>query len=344
MVESAIAHMVKATLTESGDLKTLLFTTSVENATRCAELLNAHRGGCARSVNSETPIDERRITLSGFERWDFQFLTNVGIATEGYDCPNLSCIAQGRPTKSRALHAQIIGRGLRPVFPYDFDPNSATSEERVAAIASSSKPHCIVLEFTGNSGRHSLVSSVDVLGGKYEDDEIEEAKRRVKANPGAVVQDALEEARTHIRNERARKLLLAAQANYSKREYDPFKLLGMKRSKSDYWDDRFGGAVPSEAQMYYLKSRKVYVPTAMTKAQASRIIGELKERERLGRANYNQTKELGKYGLPTDVSYQAACDLVWEIRQNKNSLPPQSVIDGILAKYPPRERQPGEDG
>jgi superfamily II DNA or RNA helicase len=321
MVEAAIAHMVKSTVEESGDLKTLFFTTSVDNATRSAELFNVIKPGSARSVNGKTPVDVRRSILAGFERGDFQYLTNCGIATEGYDCPPVSCIAQGRPTKSRSLHAQIIGRGLRP-YP--------------------GKEDCLVLEFTGNSGRHDLASALDILGGKYDEDEVALAKKIVNASKGKQAGEALEEAREKIRNEKARKALIAARSNYQKGQvYNPFDVMHMSKTKQDTWDERFSGAVPSEAQMAWMQSRKIDVPKGLTKAQASKLIGNLKMREAKGLANYNQTKTLEALGIPAiNLSYKNACDLMWEIKRANNKLPPQSVIDGILN----RERQPGEDG
>jgi superfamily II DNA or RNA helicase len=321
MVEAAIAHMVKSTVEESGDLKTLFFTTSVDNATRSAELFNGIKPGSARSVNGKTPVDVRRSILAGFERGDFQYLTNCGIATEGYDCPPVACIAQGRPTKSRALHAQIIGRGLRP-YP--------------------GKDDCLVLEFTGNSGRHDLASALDILGGKYDEDEVALAKKIVNASKGKQAGEALEEAREKIRNEKARKALIAARSNYQKGQvYNPFDVMHMSRTKQDTWDERFSGAVPSEAQMAWMQSRKIDVPKGLTKAQASKLIGNLKMREAKGLANYNQTKTLEALGIPAiNLRYKNACDLMWEIKRANNKLPPQSVIDGILN----RERQPGEDG
>ncbi len=321
MVEAAIAHMVKSTVEESGDLKTLFFTTSVDNATRSAELFNGIKPGSARSVNGKTPVDVRRSILAGFERGDFQYLTNCGIATEGYDCPPVACIAQGRPTKSRALHAQIIGRGLRP-YP--------------------GKDDCLVLEFTGNSGRHDLASAIDILGGKYDEEEVALAKKLVNASKGKKAGEALEEAREKIRNEKARKALIAARSNYQKGQvYNPFDVMHMSKTQQDTWDERFSGAVPSEAQMAWMQSRKIDIPKGLTKAQASKLIGNLKMRETKGLANYNQTKILEGLGIPAiNLSYKKACDLVWEIKRANNKLPAQSVIDGILN----RERQPGEDG
>ena len=324
MVEAAVAHMVKSTIEESADLKTLFFTTSVENATRSAELFNELKAGSARTVNGKTPIDERRQVLAGFERGDFQYLTNCGIATEGYDCPPVACIAQGRPTKSRSLHAQIVGRGLRP-YP--------------------GKSDLLLLEFTGNSGKHQLASAIDILGGKYDEEEIEAAKTIIRERPGTRAGDAMVEAHEAIetkkRNEAARKLLIAARANYTKRDYNPFDVMHMKATREERWSERFGGAVPSDAQLAYLAARKVDVPKDLTKAKASALIGNLKKREVLGLANYNQTKKLEYYGIPAiNLSYKKACDLMWEIQRNNNRPPSQAVVDGILN----REREAGEDG
>ena len=322
MVEEAIAHMVKSTIAEAGDLKTLFFTTSVDNATRAAEIFNSIKAGSARTVNGKTPTDTRRLTLDGFERGEFQYLTNCGIATEGYDCPPVACIAQGRPTKSRSLHAQIVGRGLRP-FP--------------------GKSECLVIEFTGNSGRHQLASAVDILGGRYDEDEIEVAKKKIRENQGMRAGEALAEAHAEAeekkRNEAARKLLIQSRANYTKREFNPFDVMHSPKSKQDEWGERFGGAVPSEAQMGWLNSRRVDIPPNFTKAKASKLIGLLKQREALELANYNQTKTLEMYGIQAiNLSYQKACDLMWEIKRNNNKMPSQKVVDGILNQ----ERQAGE--
>ena len=40
-------------------------------------------------------------------------LVNCGIFTEGTDIPNIDCILLARPTRSRNLMVQMIGRGMR---------------------------------------------------------------------------------------------------------------------------------------------------------------------------------------------------------------------------------------
>ncbi|CAG9948728.1 unnamed protein product, partial [Clonostachys rosea f. rosea IK726] len=43
----------------------------------------------------------------------FPVLLNCGVFTEGTDIPNIDCIVLGRPTKSKNLLVQMIGRGMR---------------------------------------------------------------------------------------------------------------------------------------------------------------------------------------------------------------------------------------
>ena len=65
------------------------------------------------------------------------------VLAEGFDDCGVSAVLLARPTKSRPLFAQMIGRGLR-LFP--------------------GKSDCIVLDFTDNAGRHSLASAWRFLG------------------------------------------------------------------------------------------------------------------------------------------------------------------------------------
>jgi superfamily II DNA or RNA helicase len=343
MVEEAIAHMVKATIAESGDLKTLLFTTSVDNAERQAELANSLKPGSARAVNGKTDTDLRRQIMGGFDCGEFQYLANMGIFTEGVDCPSIACIAQGRPTKSRALACQMTGRGLRPLFPEGFDPNTATAEERRAAIARSSKPHLLVLEFTGNSGRHDLTCTVDILGGKFSTEEVALAKKKTREKKGLQAGDALDQARAEIaertRNEAARELLKQASANYTKRTFDPFAFFKVPRSNAPGAWDRFGGELATEMQVWKMRKYGIDVPKDCTKAEAMCLIGESIKRDAAGLSTVGQIAKLGRVGIDgTKLSWQKAADLCWEVQQNGNRAPSFEVVDRIIN----RERQAGE--
>jgi len=269
-------------------------------------------------------------------------LVNCGIATEGFDCPPVSCIAQARPTKSRSLHAQIVGRGLRPVYADGFDLE--TTAGRTAAMAAGPKPDgCLVLEFTGNSGKHRLSSAVDILGGRYDEDEVDAAKKLVQAKPGMRADEALAvahaEAEKRRADEAAKRARLKANTKYSTRDFSPFDVLGIKRTKSDDWGDRFGGAIATEKQIGYMRSMGIDVPKDCTKAQAMRIIGSCQKRKADGLANYSQVVKLGHAGIDgSKLRWQQAADLCWEVQQ-AHGRPSAEVVDRILS----RERSAGED-
>lgn len=67
----------------------------------------------ARFVTSDTPAKERADILDAFKRFEFPVLVNCGVFTEGTDIPNIDCILMARPTRSRNLLIQMIGRGMR---------------------------------------------------------------------------------------------------------------------------------------------------------------------------------------------------------------------------------------
>lgn len=80
-----------------------------------AGLTNTFRryGVDARFVTGDTTKVERAATLEAFRRGEFPVLVNCGVFTEGTDIPNIDCIVLARPTRSRNLLVQMIGRGMR---------------------------------------------------------------------------------------------------------------------------------------------------------------------------------------------------------------------------------------
>jgi len=323
-VEEALHGVVDATLRESGERKTLVFTTSVENSKRIAEIFNRYRAGSARSIDGKTPLDVRRGMLAAYRRHEYQYLVNCSIATEGFDCPEIGCVAMARPTKSRSLFAQMVGRGLRPA---------------------ADKDDCLVLEFTGNSGKHRLASSVDILGGKYPEDEVEEAKRIVAKSAGmradealAAAHDAAEKRRV---DEAARRADIRAKVAYRTQEFNPFDVFHMAHDKHDEWDARFGGAVASDSQLATMQKFGLDIPKGCTKQQAHRLIGTCITRINKGLASYKQIRALTKYNVDAvNMTKAHASEVMDSIAKNGWKRPSQDVFDRIIA----RGREPGEDG
>jgi superfamily II DNA or RNA helicase len=57
--------------------------------------------------------EDRAAKLGAFELCEHDVLSNAMLLTEGYDDPGIDCVVVLRPTKSRSLYAQMIGRGTR---------------------------------------------------------------------------------------------------------------------------------------------------------------------------------------------------------------------------------------
>lgn len=228
-MEENLHSMAKPIVDVTQGKQAIVFTASVGQAHRLAEIIRDYHQRTYGAVNRDTavsldgsltPQDPRRQQIvKDFKNGTIQYLVNCGVATEGFDAPATSVIAIGRPTKSRALYTQMVGRGTRPL-PGTVDQFD-TAEERLAAIAASEKPDCLVLDFVGQSSRHKLICTTDILGGENEPPEvIERANRLLKKNDfKGTTLDALREAREKIEAEReAKRAKLTMGVNYKLRE------------------------------------------------------------------------------------------------------------------------------
>jgi ATP-dependent helicase IRC3 len=94
------------------DRRTIAFCVTVNHARHMAHALNA-LGVTAGVVHGAMPGDARAQVLADFRQGRLQVVTNVGVLTEGFDDPGVSCVAMARPTRSEGLYAQCVGRGTR---------------------------------------------------------------------------------------------------------------------------------------------------------------------------------------------------------------------------------------
>jgi len=67
----------------------------------------------AEAVWGAMPKPDRREVLRRFAAGEIDVVTNCQVLTEGFDEPRVDCIIMARPTKSRLLYAQMVGRGTR---------------------------------------------------------------------------------------------------------------------------------------------------------------------------------------------------------------------------------------
>lgn len=90
--------------------KALCFTPIIHEAQIFADLCR-DRGVAADYVSGE--CSDRREKIARFRTGEIKLLTNCAVLTEGFDCPDIDTIVLLRPTQSRALLCQQIGRATR---------------------------------------------------------------------------------------------------------------------------------------------------------------------------------------------------------------------------------------
>lgn len=92
----------------------LVFAATVEHAQHLAEAF-AHAGVPAAAAWGEMPKDQRRQLVARFRAADgsLPVLVSRDLLFEGFDAPATELIIKARPTKSRVVFQQLVGRGLR---------------------------------------------------------------------------------------------------------------------------------------------------------------------------------------------------------------------------------------
>lgn len=271
-----IYEIAEAVNQETKGEKTAIFCQSVDEAQAVAELLVdkyqikadwicADKQRCSDARRHDVMsrfCDEADESLT--------HLANVGILTTGWDYPGLKCIVMARPTKSLPLYTQIFGRVTRaierdgkPVV--DFEGSDPSS--RKAAIAASSKPFGRVIDLVDVSLKHKICTSVDVLGGNWSLVKQQEVAELIREKEGRFSLDEMEE---ELRKQRAAR---EANARFHDVEVNPF---GGNRSNGRNGSQQIM-ATDKQRKCLWVLGIKDVDRLAITKAQAGRMIGQLKE-------------------------------------------------------------------
>jgi superfamily II DNA or RNA helicase len=130
LVGSLTEHWLKL----AENRQTIAFTVSIEHSKSVVE--DFRRSGVAcEHLDGGTPDEERAAILRRLRSGETRVVSNVGIMTEGFDCPPVSCLVLARPTCSVCLYLQMVGRALRP-YP--------------------GKSNCLILDHAGCVSQHSF--------------------------------------------------------------------------------------------------------------------------------------------------------------------------------------------
>ena len=120
--------------------RAIVFCVDVQHAKDVCQVFR-DAGIRAAAVWGEMPREERREILSRFSQGEIGVLTNCNLLTEGFDEPRINSVIMARPTKSKLLYAQMVGRGTRL--------HAEKTDLMVVDVADNSKHHTI-------PGLHSL--------------------------------------------------------------------------------------------------------------------------------------------------------------------------------------------
>jgi superfamily II DNA or RNA helicase len=275
----------------------LVFCVSVAHATLQAESIREVMrelglAGEVASLDGSMPKSVQGDIVARFEAGQVRAVTSCDLITEGFDAPPCSLVVMARPTQSKALYLQILGRGTRTLPGVVDGPGTETAAMRRAAIAASAKPDMLVLDLVGNTGKHDMVHAADLLGGDGEDQDVKEAEKILARGDTDDLMKAIELARS-LRFGRDRAKLA--------RDGDFFAIFGLVR-ETDRW-----GREMTPRQREVLAKSDVPLMGIDWRGANQAITETIRRRER-GLCNYKQARVLVRARVPLLVVERASFD------------------------------------
>lgn len=119
----------------------LVFAITIHHAKMIMDSLKRNGQLKCELITGETPKELREFKINQFKNGDIRWLVNVSVLTTGFDAPNIDCIVVMRPTMSKGLYCQMVGRGFR---------------------LSPKKTDCLILDYGSNALRHGDIADIDV--------------------------------------------------------------------------------------------------------------------------------------------------------------------------------------
>ena len=283
------------------DRKTIVFLPLIATSQKFMGILN-ERGFVAAEVNGSS--EDRAQILQDFEDGKYNVLCNSMLLTEGYDCPAVDCIIVLRPTKSRPLYAQMIGRGTR------LSPETG-------------KDHLLLIDFLWMTERHELCHPAALI---CEDEDVARRMTRDMEDAAGEAQD-IEEAEKRAseevvaEREEALAAELAAQRRKKSRLVDPLQYaMSIEAFDLTNYKPIFGpeAQAPSQSQKDSLEKLGIRADSVETSGQADKLLDTLHDRRIRGLATPKQIKQLEMRGFQNvgTWSFEQARKLIDRIAAN----------------------------
>ena len=135
------ALIVKTWLDYVKDKRTVVFCASVKHAEQIAALFK-EKGVSAEAVSGSMKTSERKELLAKFAKGELKVLCACDLLNEGWDCHETEVLFMARPTMSKVLYTQQLGRGMR---------------------LSEGKEYLMVFDFVDNAGQYNAPYSMHRL-------------------------------------------------------------------------------------------------------------------------------------------------------------------------------------
>jgi superfamily II DNA or RNA helicase len=226
---------------------------------------------------------DRKEILSDYSSGKYSVLSNAMLLTEGWDEPSVDCVLVLRPTRSRSLYAQMVGRGTR------LHPG---------------KKDLLLLDFLWLHERHDLSRPASLVA--KDKDEQNAITKILLADDGA--EKSLDEAVNDAAADREAALIRQIAENAARKErFIRLEEVGalLKDKKIREYSPIFGWEkqAPTQKQIDCLARFKL---SCETKGEASMVMNRLFDRSRQKLATVAQLRWLVRYGYPEPEKATAA--------------------------------------
>lgn len=268
-------EQIADTLLDYKDRKIVVFLPLIETSQKFCKML-IERGFNAAEVNGNSK-DRNEIT-EDFANGKYNVLCNSMLLTEGWDCPSVDCVIVLRPTKSRALYTQMIGRGTR---------------------LCEGKDHLLVLDFLWHYEKHSLCRPAHLIA-KSDDVAIKMTELLETSSMG--LEEAEEEAERDVLAEREAALAkeLAAMRKKKAKLVDPLQFeFSIQAEDLTHYVPTFGWQVTSitDKQKKTIEDFGLNPDTIEDAGKASMLIDRLHKRKAEGLSTPKQIRFLENKGF-----------------------------------------------
>ena len=268
-------EQIADTLLDYKDRKIVVFLPLIETSQKFCKML-IERGFNAAEVNGNSK-DRNEIT-EDFANGKYNVLCNSMLLTEGWDCPSVDCVIVLRPTKSRALYTQMIGRGTR---------------------LCEGKDHLLVLDFLWHYEKHSLCRPAHLIA---KSDDVAIKMTEILETSSMGLEEAEEEAERDVLAEREAALAkeLAAMRKKKAKLVDPLQFeFSIQAEDLTHYVPAFGYEVQAitPKQIDTLEKFGINPDLIESSGKATLLINRLIKRKEEGLASPKQIRTLERYGF-----------------------------------------------